>query len=250
MPPRDSPHLKNNFTDHELLANPERYHSKDSPYFGLSVKHQSWLAKKRRPKGPAPKYIKYSLREATPEDYQYILTCCTKMLILASQDHVDTRLDRIDIDLELIWNYRKRFPDDFPRGIVLAYDDWTIFVRFKVDKIINWLYNHGHSAYTSSQLRKNLWAMKVSENISELAFYDEFATYGSINQLFSTIIGDAESGSKVDRWGKGRRTYRSKVHGDGTVIAQEAIDKPSNVCFNVGVVKMIDEDNIVNNSVS
>ncbi len=194
--------------DYYLDSDPERYHSRDSPYFGLTIAEQRALAIVRRPKGRTPRGITRRLRKADKNDYQKLVLACSEALIFGSDNLADIRMDRISLDIELIYNFRRYFSKTFPRVVPVAYKDWSVVVRFRVDKLLKWLHSEGHCLYTPQELRKQLWAM--SQEVDKINFYHDVAADISLVELYSEIIGDAESGKIKPRTNKGRRKYRKK----------------------------------------
>lgn len=181
---------------------PYFFHAEGSPYLGLTVAEQQILAKLRRPVGRIPKWRLRQLRKATKKDYEKLLLACTEALVYAW--HTDTvRLDRVSIYVKLPFNWRSRYDKSIPRAFICCYDDWTVTVSWRVDKLLNWLHEKGHSAFSSAQLRKHIW-VTIQEQ-EKLELYYNVAADQSIIELYGELIGDAETG-KVKRKDKGRGT--------------------------------------------
>jgi len=208
------------FIDSYLEADPYRYHPSGSPYLGLSLLQQKALARIRRPKGRTPAGILKQLREPSKEDYEKLVLACAQALIFGGDMAVDTRLDRITVDIELIYNYRRYFKKSFPRVFPVAYKDWSIICRFRVDRLLGWLHSEGHSKFTARQLRKQLWAIAAEQD--RLNFVYDYGTNQSINEVYADIIGDAER--QTEKAKRGRRHYRKK---------QKELDSVSPICDNV-----------------
>lgn len=201
----------------------DSFHDPTSPYYGLSVKEQLMLAKIRRPKGRTPKVILRRLRKATKDDYSRIFTACVNALIYGSSDFCDVRLDRIRVTLRLVYNWRTKFDKDIPRCEILAADDWSVFCRWRVDKLLDWGYKKGHWAFDNKTLRKELW--NITKNFDKVAWYNLNTIDLCVQELYEDLVYDAVSG-KTPRIEKGRKRYRKNN------ITKKIIDKPEEVCSN------------------
>ena len=186
-----------------LHKDSERYHPKTSPYYNLTIQQQRDLQKIRHGPGRVPKPILRKLRKASKQDYDSIIIACTNALVFGADDLTDTRLDRITIDIKLYFGYRKYFDKSFPRPVILGYDDYSVFARFKVDKLLNWLHEHGKCPYSARELRKELWA--INKEMDKVLFLHEYAAPISIVEGYVEIIKEAPV-----RKDRGRRGYRKK----------------------------------------
>lgn len=183
----------------------ESYHDPSSPYFGLSLSQQKHLAKWRRGNKKAPKAFTRTLHKATSEDYAKIFLHCINSLIYQSEADVEVRMDRIKVQLELIFNYRSHFGKGFPRpSRILYYKDYAIGLEFHVDGLLKYLYDIGYSAFTAKELRKQLWAVKAEADRYD--FLMDYAADISIAEFFNEVIPNAPM--RKDKALKGRRTYR------------------------------------------
>lgn len=175
-------------------------HPEGSPYLGLPLDQQKELAKMRRPVGRTPTWITDKMRKATKRDYEKLLLACTEALTHAWYN-TSQRLDYVNIYVKVPYNYRTYYDKTLPRVFILGYDDWTITVSWRVDSIVDWLYNKGHSPYKAAELRKSVWALLLEQE--RLDFYYEYAADQSIIELYADIIDDVKN-EKIKRTFKGR----------------------------------------------
>ena len=182
---------------------PTFIHSEDSVYYGLSLAEQKILAKMRRGPGKTPKWRTEMMRKATKQDYQRLLLACTEALVEAWHNP-NIRLDRVDVYVEVPWNFRSYWSENLPRPVILGYRDWSVVVQFKVDKLIGWLYTNGHSPYNAAELRKSIWA--ILQEQQKLELYYDIAADQSIIELYGEIISDVKE-KKVARTLKGRGEF-------------------------------------------
>lgn len=180
-------------------------HPEGSPYLGLSLTEQKTLAKMRRPIGKVPKWRTKQMRKATKQDYEKLLLACTESLVHAWYNH-NIRLDYVDVYVKLPFNFRAYWDKSFPKPFILGYDDWTITCSFRVNKVVDWLYEKGYSPYTATELRKSIW--KITLEQERLDMFYEYAASQSIIELYSEIIDDTEK--KMDRKMHGRGHYNVK----------------------------------------
>lgn len=193
----------------QLLASRGEFfiHPEGSPYLGLTIEEQRVLSKLRRGDGRTPKWRLNEMRKATKQDYEKLLLACTEALVAAWHDP-SIRLDRVDVYVRLPHNYRAYWDKNLPRPVILGYDDWTVFTRFKVDKLIDWLHSRGYSYYTASELRKSIWAVLQEQKRFDL--YYDLATQTSILELYAEVINDVKE-KKVSRVLKGRGEYKKML---------------------------------------
>jgi len=192
-------------------------HAEGSPYLGLSVEDQCELSKMRRPVGKMPKWKTSQMRVATKQDYEKLLLACTEALVNAWYD-TNQRLDYVNIYVKLPFNFRSYWDKSLPRAFILGYDDWTITTSWRVNKIITWLYDNGHSMYTATELRKSIW--KITQEQEKLDLYYDVASSQSIIELYGEIIDDAKTSKDVK--GKGKR---AKLAG----ISEKVVDNSAEV---------------------
>ena len=184
------------------------YHPQDSPYYGLSIKHQRMLAALRRGRRKTPKKLLKVLHRATSEDYSKLLLHCVKSLLEQAQDGVDIRLDRIKVKLMLPFNFRKHYGEEFPRVVPLAFYDWSILVSVNADRLIEYLRSKGVCAFTPQELRRHLWAIRKEwEQFEWLHSYTNYLCLGEF--VDNTVTSAAQ-----DRVNRGRRHYRRKEKKD------------------------------------
>lgn len=192
---------------------PYYIHPEGSPYLGLTLEEQKQLAKLRRPVGRVPKWITSKMRKATKSDYEKLLLACTEALVHAWYETTQ-RLDYVNVYMKVPFNFKTYYDKELPRCFIVGYDDWHIVVTWRVDKIVNWLYNKGYSPYTATELRKSIWAILLEQE--RLDFYYEVAANQSIIELYSDIIDDVKE-KKVVRVNKGR--------GKNSVLVNKGLDK-------------------------
>lgn len=166
-------------------------HPEGSVYLGLSVNEQCELAKMRRPVGKMPKWKTSQMRVATKNDYEKLVLACTEALVHAWYD-TSQRLDYVNVYVKVPFNWRAKFSKDLPRAFVLAYDDWTVTISWRVNRILDWLHSKGYSQYSSSELRKSIWGILSEQDKLEL--YYDVASSQSILELYSEIIDDVKEG--------------------------------------------------------
>lgn len=189
------------------------YHPQDSPYYGLPLEQQRLLSIIRRGAKKTPKAILRRLRKATKQDYDNLVLACTEALVYGADDNVDVRLDRIKVELRLYYKFRDYFSPDFPRATYVAYDDWSVVVRYSVDTLMNWLYKKGYSPYNARELRRELWAITAEQD--RLMYLYDVAASTSIIEGYDGVVKEAPA-----RKDKGRRKYRKKTF-------KETVDKNS-----------------------
>jgi len=186
----------------------ESFHEEGSPYAGLSLSKQLALSKWRRGNRKPPKVWVKTLHKATTHDYAALLNHCVSSLIWLSEADVQCRMDRIKVHLKLPFNYRSHYGKKngarFPRPVILAYFDWYTIVEMDVNVVVDYLYTIGESAFTSKQLRKELWAIKGQ--MDRWQFLEDY----SVPLCVAEFFGEAVSSATLvkDKSKKGRRSYR------------------------------------------
>ena len=195
-------------------------HSPDSPYYGLPLAKQKLLSMVRRGMKRTPKAILRQLKKPTREVFDKILVTATQALIYAHLGG-NTRLDRIRMCIKLFIFYRKTDTwRSLPRpSAILGYDDFSIYLQFKVDDIIDWLYEGGHSVYDSKRLRKELWY--IIHKLDDIRYIESFAHDISVSETYQKVV---EEGSQVPDEQK-KRIYRKRK--------KKTVDKSPEVCDNV-----------------
>lgn len=215
--PYDIPSSDNHmqeFANNVLLdsGNPYLIHKEGSPYLGLPLYKQKVLAKIRRGGTRTKKHILKRMKKATKEDYTKLLLRCIETYIAAWEDS-SKRLDRITVLLKLPFNFRKLYKNkEFPRVVIIGYEDWSVFVSVKVDSLVDYLYLKGNSPFNSKDMRKQLWSILQEQH--RLNWYYEYAAPISIVECYSGIIEDAKVGNIQQRRsekGRGRFSkYRKR----------------------------------------
>ena len=135
-------------------------HEPDSIYRGLSIKEQLRLAKLRRGNRKPPAAVLRRLKKATDTDYGRILAHCTKAILAAFERSDLYRIDRVNIYLKLYFKYRLMFNKGWPKGRVVAADDWSVVIQYKADGIVDYLHKIGKSYYDAKSLRKAVHALR------------------------------------------------------------------------------------------
>lgn len=202
----------------DFLPPGEAYHSPDSPYFNLSIQDQLTLAKIRRGPGRAPKRYTRLLKKADANTYAAIYKHCINMLIVFSSSDSDVRLDRIKMRVKLPFNYRAYCDKDFPKPVVVAYDDWSAVLEFRVDAMIDYLHKKGFSHFDSKRLRKELWRCRTQMDRVLYAnnVYADISVLEEYNEIF------AEPVPEEVRALRGRRTYRKRQKKENVVEEQQS----------------------------
>jgi len=128
---------------------------------------------------------------------------CLNCLIHQSEYAVENvRLDRIKINLKLVFSYRRHFNKDWPRGVPMAYGDWWVVIQYNVDVLINYLHSIGKSSFTAKELRKNIWKIKGEQDRWD------FLQDWSIPLCEMEFLNAVVPTQLKDKSLKGRRTYR------------------------------------------
>lgn len=90
---------------------------------------------------PPTKAYLASLRKATKSDYTLLLRHCVEAWLEGHEE------------LILATSYRLKFPKDFPKGLITSRQPPVIYRRIKVNRLVNWLNQNGHTAVTMEDLR-------------------------------------------------------------------------------------------------
>lgn len=198
-------------------------HPEGSPYKGLTLEEQRVLSSIRRGGRKAPKAILRKMKKATKLDYGKILRHCINAMIVGSENP-NVRLDRIRVVLELPFNFRKTFSDAWPRGAVLGYTDWSVFMQYKIDGLIDYLHSIGESTFDSKTLRKHLW--EIRRDLDKLLWLDQYTiplcTMEFLNEAVPVYAEEREN-----RYSKGRRLYRKKPKKEDQPNVKESEDAVS-----------------------
>lgn len=89
-----------------------------------------------------PSYAyKASLQEPTKEHYQQLLLACVTAILN----------DQTEVILAV--SHLTKFPDDFPKGLIVATQRPVVYRRIKANRLIHWLNNNGHTEVTMEDLR-------------------------------------------------------------------------------------------------
>jgi hypothetical protein len=179
-------------------------HPEDSLYAGLTLDQQLFLSKKRRGKGRVPKSILKMWHKADKHLYADILKHCVDTLIHASEDYT-IRLDRVYVRMRLPFNYRTKCNKDFPRPVIVGYDDWHIYCQFRVDPIVDYLYSIGHSTFDAKQLRRELWSIR--NDFDKYLWYDQYTIPLCTTEYLNEAIPQATIARTEKGKGKWKRTY-------------------------------------------
>lgn len=190
-------------------GNPYLFHAKGSPYLGLPLHKQKILARIRRGGKTLGKRKAERVGKTTKDDYIRFAQACVSAYVKAWYDS-NTRLDRITLMLKLPVYYRRFCKEDFPRVMILAYEDWWMYVSVKVDKMVDFLYKHGHFPYPAKEFRKEIWA--ILQETEKMEWYYQYAAPISILEAQCGIVKDAKEGRILPRKEKGRKIskYRER----------------------------------------
>jgi hypothetical protein len=143
------------------------------------------------------------MRKARPDDYQKILLKCVEGLIYFWQNDAK-RLDRCVVYLKIPFNYKRIYSKDLPRVFPVAWHDYAVTVQFRIDHIVDWLYNKGHSPFDAKTLRKNTWAILKEQD--KLDWYYTYAADISKVEMYGEIV----LGSEQERVRKSMRDGSNK----------------------------------------
>lgn len=183
-------------------------HKPDSIYHGLTIAEQRLLARLRRGSKKVPKAVLKWWKKADGMIYAEMLKHCVQSLIHASECDY-TRLDRVKVRMRLPFNYRNNCDKRLPRPAILGYDDWWVYVSFKVDGLIDYLHAKGHSTFTAKELRKELWA--VRKEMDRLDWLNEWAIDLCWAEAVNEIVPKAVAIPRKDKGRiKPKRRYRMK----------------------------------------
>lgn len=209
-------------TTDSIILTPEEalvasIHKPDSVYFGLSVSEQKLLSKIRRGGKKIPKSVLRQWKRADKGLYSLLLQHCIKCLIHASENDA-VRLDRVWVYLRLPINYRAKARGNIGRAVVLAYEDYYVYVRYSVDSVVNYLHSIGESTFDSKSLRKELW--NVRKSLDELEWLNDVSIPLCWVEKVDALVEEAPE-LRANRRTKGRgkfNLYRKK----------KVVDKSSN----------------------
>lgn len=90
--------------------------------------------------GKPSKEYTATLRDAAKADYDALLKACLTAIIEQEKD------------ILVAFAYTLKFPDDFPRGILIEKVDAKNVHRIKAKKLLEWLNKHGHTDITMESL--------------------------------------------------------------------------------------------------
>ena len=201
-------------TVNEFILSPEEaliasIHQPPSPYFSLNLQEQKLLSKIRRGGKKIPKSILKQWKKADSSLYAFLLQHCVKCLIHASENDA-VRLDRVWIYLRLPINYRAKARGNLGRPMILAWEDYYVYVRYSVDSVVNYLHSIGESTFDGKALRKELWL--VRKELDELMWLDKVAIPLCFQEKVEDIVEKAPE-LRANRRTKGRgkfNLYRRK----------------------------------------
>lgn len=92
--------------------------------------------------GKPAKAFTSRLRAATSDDYERLVSACLEAVIGGSTDVL------------VAFPYTLKFPEDFPRGILMERtDDGSNIHRIKAKKLLKWLNTKGYTDVTMESLR-------------------------------------------------------------------------------------------------
>ena len=199
------------FTDNETnqtILSPEEalvasIHKPDSPYFNLSISEQKLLSKIRRGGKKIPKSVLRQWKKADKGIYSHLLQHCVKCLIHASENDA-VRLDRVWIYLRLPINYRAKARGNLGRPVILAWEDYYVYVRYSVDSVVNYLYSIGESTFDARALRRELWS--VRKELDELMWLEEVSVPLCYQEKVEDIVAKAPA-ERANRKTKGRGKF-------------------------------------------
>lgn len=191
-------------TKFDINGNPLYQHPQGSPYHGLTLKEQKYLSKLRRGPGRVPNAIRKRWKKANKHTYAAIFKHCLAALLHAAESD-DVRLDRVRVVLRIPFNFRFHFKKDFPRGVIVGYDDWNTYMQYLVDSLIDYLYKIGESVFDAKTLRKELWGLlRDQERLVWLDTYTiDLCTLEYLNDAVPEYVATPKAL-------KGRRHYRKK----------------------------------------
>lgn len=89
---------------------------------------------------PTKAYLS-TLKRATSDDYQKLVRGAVEALISGSTDVL------------ISFPYVFKFPEDFPKGILVEQTETTNVRRIKAKKLLAWLRERGHTDITTEALR-------------------------------------------------------------------------------------------------
>jgi len=191
-----------------LVDDPFKFHPPGSPYLGLTIDQQRMLSKIRRGGTKTPKRVLKKQKPATRETYDKILLACIESMIYAwNNDNI--RLDRVMVYLKAPFNYRSTWDKNLPKPTTVAIGDWAVVLQFKVDKILQWLYDLGKCPFEPKALRKSIWAILQDQARMEFA-YKYYADISKIEFFDGVIKATTPTDEKGKRSAKGRKGWYRK----------------------------------------
>ena len=110
--------------------------------------------------GKPSKLYTDTLRSPTSDDYERLVSAAVEAVIGGSTDVL------------VAFAYTLKFPEDFPKGILVEKVEHKNVHRIKAKKLLKWLYDHGHTDITTDTIRGALiadgLAMKQFDEMCDL----------------------------------------------------------------------------------
>lgn len=161
-------------------------------YKGLTLDEQRALARQRRGRGRPPKTWLRTLSQPTQEDWDKLCVLTTNTLI-NSVDFFGNRTSRMRYAMFVMclpFNYRKVWDKGWPRGRVVGFDDWMVWIEYNSANVLDYMYERGYSKHSSYDIGASLQAFSADMNRVEL--YNTHAIDKSILELYDQIIGSTD----------------------------------------------------------
>lgn len=109
---------------------------------------------------PSKQYLQ-TLRSPDQEDYGRLVNVCLEAIVSGEKDVI------------IAFAYVLKFPDDFPKGILMEKIDDRNLHRIKAKKLLVWLHDNGHTEITSDMLRGQMVSFGIESARLDKLFGDD-----------------------------------------------------------------------------
>lgn len=110
---------------------------------------------------PSKQYLQ-TLKNPSQEDYGRLVNVCLEAIVSGEKDVI------------IAFAYVLKFPEDFPKGIIIEKVDDRNVHRIKAKKLLVWLKDNGHTDITSDMLRGQIISFGIEAARLEELFEGDY----------------------------------------------------------------------------
>ena len=157
-------------------------------YKWLTLEQQDDLAHKRRGRGRPPKVWLRTLSKPTQDDWDKLCVFVTNVL-LNSSTPIAGKANKMRTSMFVIhlpFNYRRVWDKSWPRGRIVGYSDWGVWLEYNAANVLDYMYENGYSGYSAKDLGNSL--KSFAADMMHIEMYNRYAIEKCIRELYEGIV--------------------------------------------------------------